>query len=113
MAVAPREEPSTTYIDRAYEPSYFVDEADRPPLLVVLDLNQTLLVRDGRSQSESATPTARPFLSTVHDLETRCADRTVHAVSGEPDDVWASTIRADHLVQLAAAEVRRCPFCLL
>ena len=62
--VAPREQPSTTYMERAQEPSYFVDEADRPPLLVVLDPNQTLLVRDGRSHTDSAAPTARPFLST-------------------------------------------------
>ena len=60
-----REHPSATYLERSQEPSFFVDEADRPPLLVVLDLNQTLLVRDGRSQTDSAAPTARPFLSTL------------------------------------------------
>ncbi|GAA5939629.1 hypothetical protein JCM3775_002071 [Rhodotorula graminis] len=61
--------PSSTYLDVASEPSETLDATSGDhkkvePLVVVLSLNDTLLIRSKRTTKGSANPIVRPFLAT-------------------------------------------------
>ncbi|BGP03697.1 Salivary gland secretion 1 [Rhodotorula toruloides ATCC 204091] len=99
--------PTQTYLDAANgESETFETEEQvgtKEPVVLVLDLNNTLLVRGERNAAGSKTPVVRPYLATF--LEYICTTTEPDLVSGKPrfQPIIYSSARSYNVLSMLAA----------
>ncbi|BGP11601.1 hypothetical protein JCM10049v2_007511 [Rhodotorula toruloides] len=99
--------PTQTYLDAANgESETFETEGQvgtKEPVVLILDLNNTLLVRGERNAAGSKTPVVRPYLATF--LEYICSTTGPDLVSGKPrfQPIIYSSARSYNVLSMLAA----------
>lgn len=99
--------PTQTYLDAANVPSVTLETEEavgaRDPPALILDLNNTLLVRGERNSAGSKMPVVRPYLATF--LDYICTSTEPDLVSGKPrfQPIVYSSARSHNVLSMLAA----------